>query len=108
MTEPVRMALALVAGLALGTLFFYGLWLTVRLTLASRVPALWVLGSFWLRAGSVGVGFYFVGRGGDWRALLACLVGFVAARYLVAAGTRPATPPTPLTASHLPHASQLG
>ena len=105
MTEPVRMALALVAGLALGTLFFYGLWLTVRLSLASRAPALWVLGSFWLRAGSAVAGFYFVGRGGDWRALLACLLGFVAARYLVAAGTRPATPPTPPIPSPLPHAS---
>lgn len=99
------MALALVAGLALGTVFFYGLWLTVRLALASRVPALWVLGSFWLRVGAAGAGFYYVGRGGDWRALLGCLFGFVAARYLVAAGTRPAGPPNPPVSNSLPHAS---
>ncbi len=105
MTEPLRIALALVAGLALGTLFFYGLWLTVRLALASRVPALWVLGSFLVRVGGAVAGLYYVGRGGDWRALLGCLVGFVAARYLVAAGTRRAGPQNPPIPIPLPHAS---
>ncbi|MGY3090917.1 F1F0 ATPase subunit 2 [Hymenobacter sp. UYAg731] len=91
MTEPTHLALALVAGLALGILFYYGLWLTVRATLTARHPALWVLGSFLGRVGGAVTGLYHVGRG-DWRTLLGGLLGFVAARYLVAHFTRPAAP----------------
>ena len=91
MTETAHIASALVAGLALGTLFYYGLWLTVRATLTARHPALWVLGSFLGRVGGAVTGLYYLGRG-DWRALLGGLLGFVAARYLVAHLTRPAAP----------------
>ena len=89
MTEFTSLALALVAGLALGTLFFYGLWLTVRRALTARYPALWLLGSLVGRLALAGAGFYCVGQG-SWPRLVACLAGFVAARYLVAHFTRPA------------------
>ena len=94
MTESLRLGLALVAGLGLGTLFFYGLWRTVQHSLTARHPALWLLGSLLLRLGLAMLGFYYVGQG-SWPRLLACLAGFVAARYGVAYFTRPAAASTP-------------
>lgn len=82
MNEFAKIALAGVAGLGLGTFFFYGLWLTVRKTLTARSPALWVLGSFVVRVGVAVAGFYYVSNG-NWRRLMACLLGFVVARYMV-------------------------
>ncbi len=40
-----------------------------------------------LRMGITLAGFYFVGRG-DWRRLIACLLGFVVARFVVTWLTR--------------------
>ncbi|HAT29532.1 MAG TPA: ATP synthase subunit I [Janthinobacterium sp.] len=81
MNETMTWGLAGLAGAALGALFFGGLWWTVRRGLASSQPALWLFGSLLLRMGATLAGFYAVG-GGDWRRLLACLLGFVAARLL--------------------------
>jgi F1F0 ATPase subunit 2 len=85
--------LALVAGLLLGTVFFGGLWWTVRRGVFAKSPALWFLGSQVLRMGIVLAGFYLVGRG-DWERLAACLIGFIMARFLVIRWTRtPSGPP---------------
>jgi len=82
--------LSLLAGGALGTFFFGGLWWTVRKGLTSNHPALWFFGSTLLRTGLVVVGFYFVSSG-DWRKLLACLLGFFIARVVVTRLTRTKT-----------------
>ncbi len=74
--------LAAVAGLALGTIFFGGLWWTVRRGVAARNPALWFGASLLLRFALAATGFYFVG-GGRWERLVACLIGFMLARALV-------------------------
>ncbi len=87
MNEFLRLTLALVAGLVLGTIYFGGLWWTVHKGVTARQPALWFLGSLLLRMGLVLVGFYFVGRG-DWRRLVACLLGFVIGRIIVMRLTR--------------------
>ena len=55
--------------------------------ISSRWSALWFLGSKLLRMGLVLVGFYFVGRG-DWKRMVACLLGFVVARFIVLRLTR--------------------
>jgi F1F0 ATPase subunit 2 len=89
MDEPLALGLAVVAGLLLGAIFFGGLWWTLRKRLQSPQPVRWLLGSLVLRTGVVLTGFYLVGDG-DWEQLLACLIGFVAARTLV---TRLAGPP---------------
>ncbi|OGB77332.1 MAG: ATPase F0F1, partial [Burkholderiales bacterium RIFOXYC12_FULL_60_6] len=81
------LVLAWLAGGALGAFFFGGLWWTVRKSLTSARPALWVFGSLLLRMGVTMTGFYFV-TGGDWQRLLSCLVGFVMARQLVTRLTR--------------------
>ena len=82
MNENLLMIAAFVAGMALGTLFFGGLWLTVKKIVTAKVPALWVLGSFISRVGIVLIGFYFISSG-SWQRLVSCLVGFIAARFIV-------------------------
>ncbi len=88
MSETLRLVLAGAAGMALGAVFFGGLWWTVRKGLSSPRSALWFFGSLVLRMSIALVGFYFVGRG-HWERLLACLVGFVVARFIVMLLTRP-------------------
>jgi F1F0 ATPase subunit 2 len=74
---------ACLAGIALGGMFFGGLWLTIRYTLSSAAPGLWLMGSYMLRTVIVVAGFYVV-FAGDWRRLMACLLGFILARFIVA------------------------
>jgi F1F0 ATPase subunit 2 len=78
---------ALIAGLMLGAIFYGGLWWTVRRSVSSTTLGLWLIGSFALRAIVAVSGFYFVSQG-DWRRLLACLLGFVVARIGVTRLTR--------------------
>jgi F1F0 ATPase subunit 2 len=82
MSEWLILLAALVMGTLLGVLFFGGLWWTVRKSLASRSPALWIFSSLLLRMGITLAGFYWVG-GGHWQRLLLCLFGFLAARLLI-------------------------
>jgi len=82
MNEHLALVLAGLAGCGLGTLFFGGLWWTVRKGISSKRPALWFSGSLLLRTGIVLAGFYLV-SGGHWMRLLACLFGFVIARFCV-------------------------
>src|SRR5664279_1842355 len=88
MNDSLTLALAWMAGGALGTIFFGGLWWTVRKGVSSPRPALWFLGSMLLRMSIALVGFYFVGRG-HWERLVACLLGFIIARLVVTWLTRP-------------------
>ncbi len=82
MPETLLLLLALVAGVFLGTLFFGGLWWTVRRGVASHQPAIWFVGSLLLRTAIAIFGFYFVMQG-DWRRLVSCLSGFLIARICV-------------------------
>lgn len=88
MNEPLALILAGVAGVGLGVLFFGGLWWTVRKGMASAQPALWFFASLLIRLGLVLAGFSFVGAA-QWERLLACLLGFVAARLIIMRLTRP-------------------
>jgi len=74
--------LPLIAGIILGTLFFAGLWLTVKKAVSSKYAALWVSISSLLRTAIVLVGFYFVANG-SWQRLLICVLGFIAARLVM-------------------------
>ena len=60
MNESLTLALALVAGVLLGAIFFGGLWWTVRKGVSSEQPALWFFGSLLLRMSIALAGFYFV------------------------------------------------
>ena len=71
---------ALIAGLVLGSLYFVGLWLTVRRIMQSRrggLPGL--LASSLLRLALVALGLYLV-AGHRWQDYLAGLLGLLAAR----------------------------
>jgi F1F0 ATPase subunit 2 len=104
MTDFLLLALVLVAGLVFGAIFFGGLWWTVRQGVSSRHPALLFLGSTAVRMIIVLPGFYFVGRG-DWHRLVACLVGFIIARFIVLRLTRTPIEHSELTTKEVPHAS---
>jgi len=79
---PFTLTLAALAGAMLGTLFFGGLWWTVRRAAGSPRPALWFGPSLLLRIAIVAAGFYLAGDG-TWQRLVACLAGFVLARCAV-------------------------
>ena len=87
MNDNLTLALAWVAGGALGAIFYGGLWWTVCRGISSRCPALWFTSSLLLRMGIALVGLYFV-SGGRWERLLLCLLGFVMARLVVTWLTR--------------------
>ncbi len=82
MNEISNMTLSFIGGIVLGTVFFAGLWFTVKKMVNAKIPALWVFGSFIFRVGIVLLGFYFIGAG-NWQRLLVCLLGFIAARFIV-------------------------
>jgi F1F0 ATPase subunit 2 len=87
MSESFILILASLAGILLGTVFYGGLWWTVRSVASSSSVGAWLVGSFLLRAAIAVGGFYGVSRG-DWRGLLACLLGFLVARIAVTRLTR--------------------
>jgi F1F0 ATPase subunit 2 len=89
MNETLTTMLAGLAGVALGTIFFGGLWWTVRKGASSEHPSLWFFSSGLLRMGIVVAGFYLVG-GGQWQRLIGAFVGFMVARFIVMWLTRPA------------------
>jgi F1F0 ATPase subunit 2 len=74
-------------GVLLGAIFFGGLWWTVRKSLSSERPALWIFTSLLLRMGVTLTGFYLVSDG-QWQRLLLCLLGFIMARLVVTWLTR--------------------
>jgi F1F0 ATPase subunit 2 len=82
MNEPLILAGDLLAGILLGTFFFGGLWWTIRMGPPSEWSGLVFAASFLIRMAVATAGFYFVSHG-EWRKLLACLVGFLLARIAV-------------------------
>ena len=82
MNEILIMILNFIVGIALGIIFFGGLWLTVKKAVTSTKPALFILVSFVIRIALVLLGFYFI-TAGNWQKLLMALAGFIIARFLV-------------------------
>jgi F1F0 ATPase subunit 2 len=88
MNDSFILILACLAGIALGVMFFGGLWWTIRKAVGSPRPAMWFFVSLMLRMGLLLTGFYFV-SGGEWKRLVACLAGFIVARFTVMRLTKP-------------------
>ncbi len=88
MNDFAKLAASWAAGLVLGAFFFGGLWWTVRKSVSSPHPALWVFGSLLLRMTLVLAGFYWV-AGGQWSRMTICLLGFLMARLMTTRMTRP-------------------
>jgi F1F0 ATPase subunit 2 len=96
LNDLAGMAVALAAGLGLGTVFFGGLWLTLRRLSDSRQPGLLILGSLIARMGVALLGFYVV-AGDSWHRLVSCAIGFFVVRSLMIRWLRPDRPSTLLT-----------
>jgi len=82
MNEIAIIALILTTGILLGALFFGGLWWTTKRGMLSKSPALWFLGSLFIRMGITITVFYFISRD-HWERALICLVGFIFARIII-------------------------
>ena len=87
MNEFLHLLVALLEGALLGVFFFAGLWWTVRKLYSSKQVAFLFLGSMLLRTSVVILGFHFI-LGDNWQHLLAGLLGFVIARFMVTRLTR--------------------
>ncbi len=72
MNDFLTLALALLAGVLLGAIFFGGLWWTVRKGVSSKHSAPWFLGSSAVADGCYSRWILFI-SGGHWDRLLACL-----------------------------------
>ncbi|SIS53445.1 F1/F0 ATPase, subunit 2 [Zobellia uliginosa] len=82
MNDLVMTLSVLFGGAGLGFLFFGGLWFTSKKMLSSKKPVLWYLGSLSIRVGLTLLGFYYLGQN-NFKYMLICLLGFVAARFIV-------------------------
>lgn len=71
-----------VTGMLLGGIFFGGLWWTVQRGMTSKRPGLLFLSSIVIRMGITLGGFYLISNG-QWKRLVACLVGFLIMRMIV-------------------------
>ena len=94
MSETLLLLLPLTGGLLLGGLFYGGLWWTVHKGLGSPRPALWFLVSYLVRTGIALAGFYLLAWS-HWPRLLVCLLGFLAARFIIMRQSRTAGPGNP-------------
>ena len=104
MNETLTLVLALVAGGVLGTIYFGGLWWTVRKGVSSKRPALWFFSSLLLRMSITLTGFTIISAG-HWNRLLACLLGFVLARFMVTRLSGPPVEPHNSPAKEAGHAT---
>jgi F1F0 ATPase subunit 2 len=82
MNEALILAGGLLAGVLLGAFFFGGLWWTIRSSPPSQWSGLLFSASLLVRMAVAVTGFYLVSHG-EWRKLVACLVGFLLARIAV-------------------------
>ena len=101
MPDPLSALLAVVAGTALGAVYFGGLWWTVRRADSFRRPAFSMLVSALVRMTVALSGFYLV-AGGNWQRLLLCLAGFIGARAAVSWQVRSAARIGAIEALHAP------
>lgn len=76
------MILVFLAGVALGIIFFGGLWFTVKKSINAKLPALLLSGSLFFRIAVTMLGFYLIGAG-NWQRIVLCFLGFMTARFLV-------------------------
>ncbi len=81
-------ALPLAAGLVLGLVYFGGLWMTVRHVVHSRNPGTVLLAS-WLARTALVLGGLWLVSSGRLQAILAFMIGFLIARFMLIARLKP-------------------
>lgn len=80
--EPLHIAAAFAAGIGLGAVYLWTLWVLVRRLPRMQYGGFWLLGSAFLRIGLLLTSFYLVANGNPVK-LLACLLGFFIIRFAV-------------------------
>ena len=75
----IGLSWALMVGICTGLFYFSGLWWTLQQLPNYRYPAMWILGSFLIRAGVSVVIFYWA-TGGRWEQVVVGLGGFTLVR----------------------------
>jgi F1F0 ATPase subunit 2 len=70
------------AGVIIGILYFAFLWWSVDRLLHAKQPMISLLGGAIIRVG-VTLPLFFLVMAGSWQRLLACLAGFIVARWLL-------------------------
>ncbi|MDE3021755.1 MAG: hypothetical protein KGI54_07835 [Pseudomonadota bacterium] len=86
MIELLNPVYVLLQGILLGTVFFGGLWWTVRRIVSLKRVSFWFLGSLFLRSCIVLSGFYFM-FGDNKAKLILGLIGFIIARLILIRAT---------------------
>lgn len=82
MTDWLILVGAAIAGVALGMLYFGGLWLTVHYLPTTAHPVLLTLGSYLSRMAIVLVGFYLI-MDNQWERLMAAVITFILTRMFL-------------------------
>lgn len=82
MSDTVHYGLSLLAGAALGAVFFGGLWLTIQKMRDARHPALLLVGSYVGRSVITLAGFFVI-AGERLERLLFAVLGFILARMVI-------------------------
>jgi F1F0 ATPase subunit 2 len=90
--EAIGLAIAFAAGMLLGVVFFWGLWMTVATLHSAPRPGLRILGSLLLRFALVAAGLTVAARYGGWQHVIAAAVGFMLARVVLVRRVVPARP----------------
>ncbi len=81
--------LPLAVGLVLGLVYFGGLWITVRHVVHSSIPAVILLASWLGRTALLLAGLWLVSSG-RLQAVLAFMIGFLVARFILIQQLKPA------------------
>jgi F1F0 ATPase subunit 2 len=81
-TNVLYLAMAFLAGMGTGIVYFGGLWWTVRQLPFVRQPALLTMGSFLVRTG-ISLTAFYLASGGHWERILISLLGFMIIRGLL-------------------------
>jgi F1F0 ATPase subunit 2 len=90
MSDILVLLLAAVGGLIIGAIYFAGLWWTLRKSLGTDASVALLPVSLFIRVAICLGGFYLIGAGDPTR-IIACLTGFIAARFILFRLTRQMT-----------------
>jgi F1/F0 ATPase, Methanosarcina type, subunit 2 len=93
-TDTLSLFLCGIAGMALGLLYFGGLWMTIQRLPHTRSPIPFMLGSMIIRTAITVGGFYYV-MNQHWERAVACLIGFVLMRVIFSSRLHPKRLPSP-------------
>ncbi|HML17459.1 MAG TPA: ATP synthase subunit I [Bryobacteraceae bacterium] len=74
---------SLMAGVAIGVFFYFGLWLTVQRMFTTRHPVVLTVASFWGRT-IIALAAFLLVANGRWENALASLAGFALGRVATA------------------------